>query len=87
MAYIFTYANEQNKLTNKIETEAWIRGTEWQLSEESRVGNWMKEGEGISKKPHMPNPQTQTPAWCWPEGRGGKGGEEGDEGGGASVIE
>ena len=42
----------------------------------------MTEGEGISKQPHMPNPQTQTPAWCWPEGRGGKGGEEVDKGGG-----
>ena len=41
-------SNEQNKLTNKIETEAWVYGTDWQLSEGE--GDWMREGEGISQR-------------------------------------
>ena len=43
-------SNEQNKLMNKIETEAWMHGTDGQLSEERAVGagDSMKEGEGIN---------------------------------------
>ena len=42
----FTHMWNQNQLTNKIETEAWIRGTDWQLSEWSEElnegrGTWM----------------------------------------------
>ena len=38
---------------NKIETAAWIHGTDWQLSEGSGVGGWMKEGEEIKQKNHI----------------------------------
>ena len=35
---------------NKIETEAWIQVTVSQLSEGKGKENWLKEGEGLSKK-------------------------------------
>ena len=30
----------------------------------------MKEGEGMSQRTHVHNPQTQKTVWRWPEGRG-----------------
>lgn len=41
---------------SKIETETWIVGTYWQLSEERVLGNWMKEGEAMSPRTYMHNP-------------------------------
>ena len=35
-----------------------------------RRGDWMKEGEGISQRTYMHDPQTQITVWCWPEGGG-----------------
>ena len=37
-------SNERNKQTNKIETEAWARGTDWQLSDGRGTG-WKKAKE------------------------------------------
>ena len=43
-------SNEQNNLTNKTETEAWIHETDRQLSEGRVVGGWVKKDEGIRQK-------------------------------------
>ena len=40
-------------LINKIKTEAWIHGTDKQLSEGR---DWVKESEGISPRTYMHNP-------------------------------
>ena len=32
----------------------------------------MKEGEGISQRSYMHDPETQTTVWRWPEGRRGE---------------
>ena len=44
-------SNEQNKLTNNIETEAWLHRTDWQLSEENGEGKtgW-KKVKGLTKE-------------------------------------
>ena len=36
--HLYVESNEQNKLTNKIGTEAWTHGTDSQLSEEREKG-------------------------------------------------
>ena len=38
--YMISYveSNGYNKLMNEIETETWVHGTAWQLSEGRRVG-------------------------------------------------
>ena len=38
MISLYVQSNEQNKLTNKRETEAWIQGTDKQLSEGRKEG-------------------------------------------------
>ena len=60
---------------------------------QSFVWNWvsflkgMKEGEGISQRIYMHDPQTQRTVWGWPEGRGqGLGGGRQRWGMGTSVI-
>ena len=70
---------------NKIETQAWIRGTDWQLSEGSREWIPDERRKGISQSTYMHDPWTQTTVWWGPEGRGdggwvevGKGAENGD---------
>ena len=56
--YDLTYMwNTVNKITYEwIETEAWIHGTDWQLSEGRRRGDWMKDGEGIGQRTYMYHP-------------------------------
>ena len=51
-------------------------------------GDWMEDGEGISQKTYMNNPQTQTTVWRWPKGRGWAGGcvEVGKVGGGEGQL-
>ena len=46
-------SNEQNKLTNKTETEAWTHGTDWQLPEGKGEGVWVKDSEGIKQKTYI----------------------------------
>ena len=71
----------------KIQTEAWIHGTGWQLLEDRGEGwEWMKEGKGISQTVHRHNPQTQTTAWRWPEGRGSRTWLEGGKGEGKRDV-
>lgn len=40
----------EKQVLSKTETEAWMHGTNWQLSEGRRGGCWMKDGEGIRQK-------------------------------------
>ena len=42
-------SNEQNKLTNKIETDSQIQRTDWQLSERRGLGDCEKS-EGTKQK-------------------------------------
>ena len=56
--HLYVESNEQNKITNKIETEVQIHGTDLKL--QTGVGwNWMREGEGIRQRMYMHNQQTQ----------------------------
>lgn len=48
----------ENKLTNKIKTGAWIHGTAVRGGE----GSWMKEGEGMQT--------TVVIGWRWENGGG-----------------
>ena len=59
MISLYLESNEQNKVINEIETEAWTHGTDWQLLE-GRGEDWMKEGGEISQRTYMHHPWTHT---------------------------
>ena len=64
--------NEQNKLTNKIETEAWTRETHWQAARgECGEGTGWKKGKGLSKKSYMHDRHRQPVVTA--RGKGGEG--------------
>ena len=47
----YVESKEQNKLTNKIETEAWTHGTDWQPSEgREQIETGWKKGKGLAKE-------------------------------------
>ena len=50
--HLYMESNKWNKLTNKIETEAWIHGIGGQLSEGKELGGgvWVKKSERIKQK-------------------------------------
>ena len=55
-SHLYEECNEQNKVMNKIETEAWIHETDWQLSGVmAGREEWMKESEGISQRTYTHN--------------------------------
>ena len=54
-------SNEQKKLMNKIETEAWNRPTA--ITGEVGREDWRKEGEGVSQRTYMHKSWTQTTVW------------------------
>ena len=49
-SHLYVESNEQNKLMNTKETEAWIHGTDWQLSEGRGWGTRWKKVKGFSKE-------------------------------------
>ena len=50
-------------LMNTIETEAWILEQTDSCQRGGRLGDQMKEGEGIKQKTCTYNTQTQTAVW------------------------
>ena len=48
--------------------------------EGSGRGHWKKEGEGISQRTYINDPQTQTMVWGWPEGGGAGAGVKWEKG-------
>ena len=49
-SHSYVESNQQNNLTNKIETEAQIHRTYWQLSEGRGLGAGIKKVMGLMKK-------------------------------------
>ena len=72
-----------NKLRNKVETEAWTHGSDWELSEGKGLGGlderrWKK----VKRLTYIHNTQTQTTVRWQPEGERGGTWVEVDKGGG-----
>lgn len=43
------YSNEQNKLTNQMEREAWIHGTDWPVPKGRVCEYWRQKVKGLAK--------------------------------------